>query len=348
MNEFKSERSRTVILTGIGGFIGAHCLEYFLKNTDWQIIGIDSFRHKGTYLRINEVVDSISDWSKRVSIYNHDLSVPIDSQLQFLITHQKIDVIINMASDSAVERSLTYPHLCIKNNCDLIVNVLEMARIANPDIFIQISTDEVYGEAQVGTSHKEWDVILPSNPYAASKAAQEAIAISYWRTFGTPVVITNCMNIIGERQDPEKFLPKLIQKIDQGQEMPIYGDNEQSIGSRFYLHALNKASALVFIANHRPAKFPDSDRPDRYNISDNSDGAKEIDNLQMAKLIASIMGKELKYKLVPSESARRGYDKRYALDGSKLINLGWKPPIAFRESLERIVKWTLENKHWMV
>ena len=158
MNEFKSERSRTVILTGIGGFIGAHCLEYFLKNTDWQIIGIDSFRHKGTYLRINEVVDSISDWSKRVSIYNHDLSVPIDSQLQFLITHQKIDVIINMASDSAVERSLTYPHLCIKNNCDLIVNVLEMARIANPDIFIQISTDEVYGEAQVGTSHTEWDV----------------------------------------------------------------------------------------------------------------------------------------------------------------------------------------------
>lgn len=348
MNEFKSKRLRRVLLTGIGGFIGAHCLEYFLKNTDWHIVGIDSFRHKGTYLRINEVIDSIPDWANRVSIYNHDLSVPIDAQLQFLITHQHIDVIINMASDSAVERSLLWPHICVKNNCDLIVNVLEMARMVKPDVFIQVSTDEVYGEAPIGTSHKEWDVILPSNPYAASKAAQEAIAISYWRTFGTPVVITNCMNIIGERQDPEKFLPKLIQKIDQGQEMPIYGDDEHSIGSRFYLHALNKASALVFIANQLPAKYPDADRPDRYNISDNADGATELNNLQMAQLIASIMGKDLNYKLVSSESARKGYDKRYALDGSKLVGLGWKPPVTFKDGLERIVKWTLENKHWMV
>lgn len=330
---------KNVILTGIGGFIGSHCLEYFLEKTDWNIIGIDSFRHKGTYSRLNEVSNYSAD---RVKIYHHDLSVPIDEQLQKRL--DKVDYIISMASDSAVERSASDPVACMRNNSDLAINMLELARKLKPEIFFHISTDEVYGDAKAGESHKEWSTILPSNPYSASKAAQEAYAIAYWRTFGVPVVITNTMNNIGEWQDYEKFLPKLIRLIATGQEMPIYADNEKEIGTRFYLHAKNHADALVFLSK-QPVSLYNSgaERPDRYNIC----GDVELNNLEFAQLVAKMMDKPLKYKLVKSESARKGYDRRYALDGTKMKDLGWVPPIGFEESLERIIKWTLDNPHWI-
>lgn len=346
--------SKRVLFTGHGGFVGHHCLEYFLKNTDWEIICIDSFRHKGTCRRVVEVCDS-----PRVKNYKHDLSVPIDHQLSNLLFEttnlgkKPIDIIINMASESAVERSTTDPVNCLKNNYDLAINMLEFARQCdNLELFIQISTDEVYGEASPKGAHKEWDVIMPSNPYAASKAAQEALAIAYWRTYSLPIVLTNTMNIIGERQDPEKFLPKIIQKISLDQEMPIYGDSPSSIGTRCYLHAKNMADALIFLSNKKATTYKSfvengnsyEARPDRYNIC----GDTELNNLEMAQMVASIMNKELKYKLIPSESARPGYDRRYMLDGTKLRDLGWKQPMSFRESLESIVKWSLENPHWVL
>lgn len=330
---------KNIILTGVGGFIGSHCLEYFLDKTDWNIIGIDSFRHKGTYSRINEVYNYDPS---RVKIYNHDLSVPIDEQLQKCFG--KIDYIINMASDSAVERSVSDPVTCLRNNSDLSINMLELGRKLQPEIFFHISTDEVYGDAKPGESHKEWSTILPSNPYSASKAAQEAYAFAYWRTFGLPIVITNTMNNIGERQDGEKFLPKLIKLIATGQEMPIYADNEKQIGTRFYLHAKNHADALVFLSKRTPSAYEQgAEKPDRYNVC----GEVELNNLEFAQLVAKIMGKPLKYKLVKSESARKGYDKRYALDGNKIKDLGWVPPFSFEESLEKIIKWTLDNSNWI-
>jgi len=345
---------KRILLTGIGGFIGAHCLEYYLEKTDWHIIGIDSFRHKGTYSRLNEVCDS-KEWRDRVQLFNHDLAVPIDEQLENQImartmndrgqiVEQKLDYIINMASDSAVERSTTDPVACLRNNYDLVINMLEFARRVKPKIFYQVSTDEVYGEAKPGQSHKEWDVIMPSNPYAGSKAAQEAVAISYWRTYDVPVVLTNTMNCIGEWQNPEKFLPKIIQYVATGKEVPIYGDSPTSIGTRFYLHAKNHADVFMFLSQFSPALYSQgAERPDRYNVC----GDVELNNLELAEMVAGIVGKPLKYKLIPSESARKGYDKRYALDGSKLKELGWVQPLSFKESLERIVTWTLENSHWL-
>lgn len=351
---------KRVLFTGHGGFVGHHCLEYFLQHTDWELICIDSFRHKGTCRRVLEVAAE----NPRVKTFKHDLSTPFDQQLQNMIFERKIDshgcvvekpihYIINMASESAVERSTTDPVSCLRNNYELCINMLEFARNCKKlELFIQISTDEVYGEAPQNEAHKEWAPILPSNPYAASKAAQEAMAIAYWRTYNLPIVLTNTMNIIGERQDPEKFLPKIIQKIALDQEMPIYGDSPSSIGSRIYLHASNMADALVFIANRSPSLYSDlvktgktgDTRPDRYNIC----GDTELNNLQLAQMVADIMGKELKYKLIPSESARPGYDRRYALDGSKMAALGWKQPISFRESLERIVNFTMQNPHWLI
>lgn len=355
---------KRVLLTGVGGFVGHHCLEYFLEHTDWELICIDSFRHKGTCRRVLEVFDD----NPRVKIYRHDLTVPIDPQLRNLLMERRVNpntnnimgkgfhYIINIASDSAVERSTTDPTHCCRNNHDLMCNMLEFARSLQftgmLENFIHISTDEVYGEAGPVGAHKEWSTIMPSNPYAASKAAQEALCIAYWRTYNLPITIVNIMNMIGERQDPEKFLPKIIQKVALGEKMPIYcdkSDGEVHIGSRVYLHAKNMADALVYIAKKKPTVYKDFEktyeaRPDKYNVC----GDTELNNLELAQLVAKIMGKELNYELVESESARPGYDRRYALDGGKLAEDGWKAPMTFEESIEQIVNWTLDNPHWVV
>lgn len=336
--------TKRALLTGAGGFIGAHTLAHFMHNTDWELVLIDSFRHKGKTDRIAEMLEAHPDWRERCHVVTHDLAAPISDQLEARIGH--IDYIVNMASESHVDRSITDPVPFVENNVALVLNMLEYARKIKPEIFIQVSTDEVYGAAPTH-DHKEWSVILPSNPYSASKAAQEAIAISYWRTYDIPLVITNTMNNIGEMQDPEKFLPMLIKGIYEGKEVTIHG-TEEFIGSRFYLHARNHADALLFLINRgTPAKYVDNNdivMPDRYNVV----GDTELNNLELAQKVAALEGKELKYTLVDFHHTRPGHDRRYALDGNKLFDLGWKPPVSFDESLKNTVEWTLENKQWML
>lgn len=346
---------KRVLLTGASGFIGYHCLKYFLEKTDWFVVCLDSFRHKGRYSRLSELeLDP-----ERVLVLKHDLTVPIDEALENKIlgrrmnlsgglVDDRLDLIINMASDSAVERSVSDPGQCWKNNCDLVFNMLEFARRTKPEIFFQVSSDEVYGDCPEGYAHPEWDIITPSNPYAASKAAQEALAISYFRTFDVPVVITNTMNTIGTCQDKEKFLPKIIWKVATDQTMEIYSDTypdgSVKVGSRFYLHAENHADVFVWLSEKPVARYSRGyHRPDRYNVV----GEVELNNLELAQMVAEIMGKELKYRLVKSESARPGYDRRYALNGSKLKEMGWVAPVGFREGLENIIKWTLNHPWWI-
>lgn len=341
---------KRVLLTGASGFIGFHCLKYFLEKTDWFVVCLDSFRHKGTYSRLSELnLDS-----ERCSVLRHDLAVPIDDTLANKILgggagkSGDIDMIINMASDSAVERSVSDPASCWRNNCELILNMLEFARKAKPSVFFQVSSDEVYGDCPEGYAHPEWDVICPSNPYAASKAAQEALSISYYRTFGVPVVITNTMNTIGTCQDKEKFLPKIIWKVATDQPMEIYSDllpdGTVKIGSRFYIHAENHADAFVWLSERPVSRYAEGTLlPDRYNVV----GDVELNNLELAQMVAEIMGKKLNYRLVQSESARPGYDRRYALNGSKMSKMGWKPPLEFEEGLRKIIKWTLDHPWWI-
>lgn len=333
------------LLTGAGGFIGAHTLAHLMHNTDWDVVCLDSFRHKGKTDRIREMLTAHPDWHQRTTVFMHDLNAPISEQLQDLIG--PIDYILNIASESHVDRSIDYPVPFVLNNTNLILNMLEYARAVKPRVFMQISTDEVYGAAEPNQNHKEWAPILPSNPYSASKAAQEAIAISYWRTYDVPVVITNTMNNFGEMQDPEKFVPMLMKNVNEGKTVTVHG-NEQKIGSRYYLHARNHADALLFIINNLGvSKYVDSDKivmPDRYNVV----GDIELDNLQLAKQIAALVGKPLEYELVDFHSTRPGHDRRYALDGNKLKALGWVPPVAFEESLAKTVEWTLEHPEWMI
>jgi dTDP-glucose 4,6-dehydratase len=201
----------------------------------------------------------------------------------------------------------------------------------------------VYGPVTGGQVFPEWSPLIPSNPYSASKAAQEAIAIAYWRSYGVPVTIINCMNLIGQRQDGEKYLPTLIRLVSQGAEVSIHGSRDE-IGTRFYLHARNLADALLFILLWAPPlPFPDADRPDRFNVV----GPDRLSNLELAQLVAGHVGQPLKYRLVDFGSARPGHDAHYGLDGTKLARLGWKPPVPLEDSIRRIVAWTLNHAEWL-
>lgn len=330
--------SKRILITGSAGFIGSHLVEHLLTNTDWEIIGIDSFKHRGDSLRV------IND--TRYSIFCHDLSAPISERLKSKIG--SIDYIVNMASESHVDRSIEDPVSFVMNNTALALNMLEFARSCRGlQTFIQISTDEVFGPAVDGYNHHEWDRILPSNPYAASKAAQEAIAISYWRTYRVPLIITNTMNNFGERQDKEKFIPMLISKITKGEMVTIHGTKEY-IGKRFYLHARNHADALLHLLKYiKPNTYVSSVSevlvPSRYNIV----GEVEMNNLNVAAIVADILNKPLKYELVDFHGARPGHDVRYALDGTKLKETGWSQPKSFIESLRKTIEWTLQHTEWL-
>lgn len=335
---------KKVLLTGIAGFIGAHTLEHIMETTDWGVVGVDSFEHGGKMERLNQVFRKNNRWQDRTRLLVHDLTKPFS-----LIQLEKIgeiDYVINMASESHVDRSISDPVPFIRNNIELTVQMLEYARYAKPEKFIQISTDEVYGplvEAQ--RPFKEWQRFLPSNPYSASKAAQEMIAISYWRTYNVPLIITNTMNNIGEMQDVEKFLPMLIRDINEGAEVQIHADGEK-IGSRFYLHARNHADALTFILRmFKPKKYVEGGNlfPNKFNVV----GEDRLDNLELAQKVAGLLNKDLKYKLAEFHSTRPGHDMHYGLDGSRLKDWGWKPPLDFEESLKRTVDNYMENKQWL-
>jgi dTDP-glucose 4,6-dehydratase len=331
-----------VLLTGASGFVGSHTLRHFLLNTDWNIVCPVTFRHKGMQDRIALAMSGIDGAENRVKLVRCDISYPISNITKNDIGH--IDYVFNIASESHVDRSIFEPGPFIINNVSLICNMLDWAKEVGVKKFIHVSTDEVYGPAAAGHDHKEWeDLYLPSNPYSASKAAQESIAFSYWRTYGMPIAITNTMNIIGEMQDPEKFVPMVIKKVLAGEEVTIHGSTDGQIGSRFYLHARNQSDALLHISSMDFKTYGESSLPLKYHVV----GEKEVSNLEMAELIAEMLGKKLNYKVVDFHSARPGHDLRYGLDGTKLANTGWKHPISLEESLSKTVDWYLNNPNWL-
>lgn len=327
---------KKILLTGAAGFVGSHILSHLLKHTNYEIVCVCSWRHRGAPFRILDD-KNYQDNKERVKIITHDLISPFTEDVKRQIG--KPQIILNIASESHVDRSITEPVSFIQNNVNLVLNMLEFAREIKPEVFLQFSTDEVYGQAPLGVDHKEWSPIIPSNPYSASKAAQEAIAISYWRTYGVPLIITNGMNIFGERQDKEKFVQLCIDRVENGEEIVIHGyPDGKTAGSRFYIHARNVADAILHIINTvKPTLYPNVDRPERFNIV----GEVEIDNLTMAQIIAKYVGKDLKYKMVDFHSSRPGHDCRYALNGEKLAKTGWKPKVSFDQSLKKVVDFSL-------
>ena len=319
----------TVLISGASGMVASHVLKYLLKHTNYDFVAVCGWEHKG---EPEKVLWAMEGYKDRVKVVTHDLSKPFTPRIKQAIG--KVDYILNIASESHVDRSITEPVDFIQNNINLVLTMLEFAREIKPKLFLQFSTDETKGVAPEGVLHDEWAPTNPSNPYAASKAAQEAIAISYWRTYTLPVVVTQTMNVFSPHQDWEKFIPLCVQKILKGEEIQIHAyPGATKAGSRFYIHADSVAEAINFIMQKTPVQYPESERLDRYNIV----GDREVDNLSLARVIACILEKPLKYKLVDFHSSRPGHDSRYGLDGSKLADMGWKPNQNFDSKLKEVV-----------
>jgi len=342
-------------LTGAGGFVGSHVLRHLLMETDWEIVCSVSFQHKGMPERIASSTCGDDKWARRVTIVHWDMQAPAPMSLHAAL--EGCEVFMNVASESHVDRSIEDPVGFTLNNTALMLNVLELARRHKPKIFLQMSTDEVYGPAYGDHRHKEWETLAPSNPYSASKAAQEAICFSYWRTYGVPVVITNTMNIVGEMQDPEKFVPMTMSKIMRSVPVIVHCAPDGTPGSRFYLHARNLADAWLYLARQVLDEKVDmvpyaggARRPPRFHIV----GDREVNNLDLVGMIYEWMclaglqaRRPPEIKMESFHSSRPGHDLRYALDGSKIADLGWRAPVSLDDSMAKTVAWTLAHPEWL-
>ena len=324
-----------IIITGGCGFIGHHFAEHIFINTNWEIIIIDklSYASQGyERLRDTEILHS-----NRVKVFTNDLINEIPNGIIKEIGND-VDYIVHMAAETHVDNSIKDPQLFIQNNIMSTFTMLEYAKtLSTLKIFFYFSTDEVFGPALNDTLYKEWDRHKPTNPYSASKSAAEQICISYENTYQVPLMIVNVMNAFGERQHVEKFIPLCIKKILNNEKIYIhsYPDKKKS-GTRYYIHGRNISAAVLFLIKN-------GEIGEKYNIS----GEKEVSNLEMAQMIAKYMNKELKYEMVDFHSDRPGHDLRYGLDGSKLVDMGFKLPLDFDKSLEKMVKWTLDNQKWL-
>jgi len=217
-------------------------------------------------------------------------------------------------------------------------NLLNYARLSGQlERFLFFGTDEVFGPAPPGVYYKEWDRYKPGNPYAASKSGAEDLCVAYHNTYGLPIIIAHTMNVFGERQAPEKYLPLCIRKTLNGEMISVHANKERTkAGSRFYIHARNVSAAVLFLLNT-------AENGDKYNIV----GEKEVNNEDLLLEIAGTIGKHPRYELTDFHSSRPGHDLRYALDGSKMADMGWKLPIDFEHSLARTVRWYLNHPEWL-
>ncbi len=334
VNEYNGKRKR-LLLTGGAGFVGAHLVEGVLKQTDWDIVILDRLDLSGNLHRLLDI-DCWEDEQHRVSFIWFDLKSPINIPVE-------ADYVWHVAASSHVDRSIEDPMSFAMDNVIGTVNLLQACRKFNPEHIIYFSTDEVFGPAPGNIKYKEWDRYNSGNPYSASKAGGEEMAIAFANTYKLPITITHTMNVFGERQHPEKFIPLIIKKVLNGEEVKIHASpNKKEPGIRAYIHARNICNALLFLTE-KGKKLDGSGTQGKYNIV----GEEEVDNLQLAKLVAGIVGKELKYELVDFHSSRPGHDLRYALDGGLLEKEGFKYNKNFKESLEKTVKWYLENPTWL-
>jgi dTDP-glucose 4,6-dehydratase len=347
------DSGKRILLTGAGGFVGSHALRHILANTEARIVCPVTFAHKGLTDRIRLAMDDMPDAAHRVDVVRCDLATPISPQTDHRFG--AIDYVLNFASESHVDRSITHPGPFIQNNVALMTNLLDWARRRQDrgegvEALVQVSTDEVYGPAAPGYAHREWeDQHLPSNPYSASKAAQEDICFAYWRTYDLPIIITNTMNIIGETQDAEKFVPLIIKRVLAGEPVTIHADENNMPGSRFYLHARNQADGVLYAL----AVGLDSNDGLRYSGGNPTPlrlhivGEREVRNDEMVSMIAGVLGRTAAMEYVHFHSSRPGHDLRYALDGSLIGDYGWEPPVPLDESLRRTVEWTLAHPEWL-
>jgi dTDP-glucose 4,6-dehydratase len=341
--------SKTVLITGGAGFIAHHVIDKILADTDWNVVCLDRLDISGNLNRLHDMLQDhdAKMVSQRLRIIFHDLRAELNSQIVEDIGY--VDIILHLAAGSHVDRSITYPMEFVQDNVVGTVNILDYARKTLPDLekFVYFSTDEIFGVAPPGVSYKEYDRYNSTNPYSASKAAAEEFCVAYENTYKMPIIVTHTMNVFGERQHPEKFIPATIQKVRDGEKVIIHADPTRTYaGTRMYIHAKDVAEGLMFILGLQDYKHT-GDYGHAHCPKFNLVGTEEIDNLTLAQMIASSVGQELIYEMTDFHTSRPGHDMRYALDGGLLASLGWEPKIKLSERIAGMVQWTLENNRWL-
>lgn len=314
----------SVLITGSCGFIASHLIRYLNRERpDWEIVGIDRLDEAASMARLNGC---------KIKQIWHDLKAPIRTDALGCETlHYPFDYIVHMAAASHVTRSVKDPLGFIADNVIGTANVLEYARKFTPRKLLYFSTDEVFGPAPEGVTFDEYSAHFPNNPYAASKAAAEALCPAWAITYGVPVVVTHCTNVAGEGQHGEKFIPNTISKVASGQTVQIHARDGMP-SSRYYVHAEDVSAAILTVLEKGGIMGGPS--TGKYNIS----GDEEHSNLDVAMRIAVEMGKTLRYELVEFVPDRPRHDQRYAIKSSRLEELGWAPKIGIAEIVRRCVE----------
>jgi dTDP-glucose 4,6-dehydratase len=338
--------SKRILITGGGGFIAHHLINQVLIRTDWDIVTLDRLDYSGNLNRLHDLLqDRTPAERKRVRTIFHDLKAEINPMLEADIG--PVDIIAHLAAGSHVDRSIERPMEFVMDNVVGTANLLDYGRRQdNLERFLYFSTDEVFGPAPDGIKYDEYDRYNCTNPYSASKAGAEELCVAYQNTYKMPIYITHTMNVFGQRQHPEKFIPMTIRNVRDGGTVTIHSDETKTIpGSRHYIHAEDVADATMFLLEHTNTLDMTNNtgiKCPKFNIC----GATELNNLELAKIIAEAQGKELKYEFMDFHSSRPGHDLRYALSGDRMANMGWTPqPV--RERIAEVVQWTLDNRRWL-
>ena len=312
-----------LLVTGGLGFIGSNFIRLMLnRHDDCRILNLDA---QGFGSNIQNLADYEDD--RRYTFFQGDIA---DSSLVSSLV-EKADLVVNFAAETHVDRSISRPDSFLHSNVNGVFSLLEAIRDHNPSVrYVQISTDEVYGDILRGSSTED-STLRPSSPYSASKAAGDVFVLAYARTYGLEAMITRCTNNYGPYQFPEKLIPKTIIRAKEGLKIPIYGTGENV---RDWIYVTDHCRAVEQVLNR-------GRRGEIYNIS----AGEERTNLFIAKFILEMLGKsEDQIEFVED---RPGHDARYSLDSSRIREeLGWRPERSFEEGLQTTVEWYLQNPDW--
>jgi dTDP-glucose 4,6-dehydratase len=339
--------TKRVLVTGGAGFIAHHLIARIIRTTDWNIVCLDRLDFSGNLNRLADIMQDFSAEDKqRIEIVYHDLKAELNPQICEALGD--VNIVLHLAAGSHVDRSIEFPMEFVMDNVVGTVNLLQYARtLKNLERFVYFSTDEVFGPAPKGVRFAERDRYNATNPYSASKAGGEEMCVAFENTYKLPIVITHTMNVFGERQHPEKFIPMCIKRVRDGELIGIHANAAMTeAGSRHWIHAADVADGLMFIlglnVNGLERDFGGAKCP-KFNLV----GPEEVDNLALAQMIADAVGKPLNYKMVDYHSQRPGHDLRYAMSGDYVKQLGWEPKLKLSERIKEMVEWTLANERWL-
>ncbi len=334
-------KEKFLLITGGAGFIGSALIRHLIKNTQYSVINLDKLTYAGNLESLKEI-----DGSDRYTFMKGDIA---DKELvsQILTTH-KPSGIVHLAAESHVDRSIDGPADFIQTNIVGTFNLLDCAldywnqNNKNPNFrFQHISTDEVYGSLRDSGFFTEDTKYDPSSPYSASKASSDHLVRAWNRTYGLPVLITNCSNNYGPYHFPEKLIPLIIHNALQGKPLPVYGDGQQV---RDWLFVEDHARALFTV-------FEKGTVGETYNVG----GDSERKNIDVVKVICAYLDEFVPHsqfkphsQLITFVADRPGHDRRYAIDCTKLKrDLDWKQEENFETGIKKTVKWFLDNQDWV-